>query len=82
MYKTYTAMREDGTTKAMTIDYYQRKYMELDRDEIFLSIVRTITHLLFDEIYKLQLLFDVQGAWYSPKTAPTMVHDQVFHIMI
>lgn len=56
--------------------------MELDRDEFFLSIVRTITHLLFDEIYKLQLLFDVQGAWYSPKTAPTMVHDQVFHIMI
>lgn len=22
MYKTYTAMSEDGTTKAMTIDYY------------------------------------------------------------
>lgn len=81
MYKTYTAMREDGTTKAMTIDYYQRKYMELDRRKN-VSIVRTITHLLFDEIYKLQLLFDVQGVWYSPKMAPTMVHDQVFHIII
>jgi hypothetical protein len=55
--------------------------MELDRRKN-VSIVRTITHLLFDEIYKLQLLFDVQGVWYSPKMAPTMVHDQVFHIII
>ena len=72
----------DRTTRAMTFDCYWKKIIEnWIRMKKFSIFVRAIMQLLFAEIYKLQVLFDVQGVWHSPKMAPTMVHDQVFHIM-